>query len=155
MAKYKDVEMPGDLYYYNSDNHIWAKPEGENRVRCGIDQFGQKAAGTLAYVKVKPVGAKTIKGRALGSIEAGKYIGPVKSPVNGAVLEVNQKILDIPSLINSDSYGEGWMVVLEAPNRDEDLKDLIHGEEDVQAWLTADYKKYEEDGLFSEPEEEK
>lgn len=149
MAKYKDVEMPGDLYYYNSNNHIWLRIEEGNRARCGIDQFGQKAAGTVAYVKTKPVGGTVTKGRALGTIEAGKYIGPVKSPVNGTILEVNQAVVDTPSLINTDSYGKGWIVLIEADNLEEDIKDLIYGEENVQKWLEADYKKYEDEGLFS------
>lgn len=149
MAKYKDVEMPGDLYYYNSNNHVWLKREGENRVRCGIDQFGQKAAGTVAYVKVKPAGSDVTKGRAFGTIEAGKYIGPVKSPVHGKILEVNQAVLDTPSLINTSPYSDGWLVLIEASSPDEDIKDLIHGEEDVQKWLEADYKKYEDEGLFA------
>lgn len=149
MAKYKDVEMPDDLYYYNSDNHVWAKIE-EGKARCGIDQFGQKAAGTVAYVKVKPVGGQAIKGRTLGSIEAGKYIGPIKSPVNGTIIEVNQEAISTPSLINTDSYNQGWLVLIDASQLQEDIKDLIHGEEDVQKWLETDYKKYEEDGLFAE-----
>lgn len=152
MAKYKDVEMPSDLYYFNSDNHIWARLEEGNKVRCGIDQFGQKVAGTIAYVKTKPVGSKVIKGRALGSIEAGKYIGAVKSPVSGTILEVNQAVLNTPNLINTDSYGNGWVVLIEVDNLHEDIKDLIHGEENIQQWLETDYKKYEQEGLFADTE---
>jgi len=154
MAKYKDVEMPGDLYYFNSDNHVWLRIEGGNRVRCGIDQFGQKAAGTVAYVKIKPAGGTVTKGRALGTIEAGKYIGPVKSPVHGTILEVNQNVLSSPSLINTDSYGTGWLILIEASNLQKDIIDLKHGEEEVSAWLEADYKKYEAEGLFAEKEKE-
>jgi glycine cleavage system H protein len=150
MASYKDVELPGELYYYNSDNHVWAKIEGNNSLRCGIDQFGQKAAGTVAYVKTKPAGGKAIKGRPLGTIEAGKYIGPVRAPVNGTITKVNQDVLETPELINSDSYGNGWLVMIAADNLEEDLKDLIHGEEEVQKWLEADYKKYEEEGMFAD-----
>jgi glycine cleavage system H protein len=153
MAKYKDVEMPGDLYYFNTDNHVWAKIEGTNKIRCGIDQFGQKAAGTVAYIKTKPAGGQAIKGRPLGTIEAGKYIGPVRSPVNGTIVEVNQDVINTPELINTDSYGRGWVVIIEAQNLEEDLKDLIHGEEEVQKWLEADYQKYEEEGLFADKEE--
>jgi glycine cleavage system H protein len=150
MAKYKDVEMPGELYYYNTDNHIWAKVEGINEVRCGIDQFGQKAAGTVAYIKTKPAGGQAIKGRPLGTIEAGKYIGPVRSPVNGIITEVNQDVINTPDLINTDSYGEGWIVIIKTESLEEDLKDLIHGEEAVQSWLETDYQKYEEEGLFAD-----
>lgn len=155
MAKFKDVEMPGELYYFNTDNHVWGKIEGEKTIRCGIDQFGQKAAGTVAYIKIKPAGGTVSKGRALGTIEAGKYIGPVRSPVNGVITEVNQEVLDTPSLVNTDSYGKGWIVVLQADNLEEDIKDLIHGEDDVQKFLEADYKKYEEEGLFADKDEEK
>ncbi|MDP6180492.1 MAG: hypothetical protein QGG48_11420, partial [Desulfatiglandales bacterium] len=102
----------------------------------------------------KLVGGKAIKERTLGTIEAGKYIGPVRSPVNGTITEVNQEVLDTPSLINTDPYDKGWIVVIEADNLEEDLKDLIHGEEDVQKWLETDYQKYEEEGLFADKEEE-
>jgi glycine cleavage system H protein len=153
MAKFKDVEMPGELYYFNTDNHVWGKIEGEKTIRCGIDQFGQKAAGTVAYIKIKPAGGTVTKGRALGTIEAGKYIGPVRSPVNGVITEVNQEVLDTPSLVNTDSYDKGWIVVIEADNLQEDIKDLVHGEDDVQKFLEADYKKYEEEGLFADKEE--
>jgi glycine cleavage system H protein len=154
MAKFKDVEMPGDLYYFNTDNHIWAKIEEDNKVRCGIDQFGQKAAGTMAYVKFKPPGGKTIKGRPMGTVEAGKYIGPVRAPVNGTILEINQEVRDEPTLINTDSYGKGWIALIEPDNLEEDIKDLIHGEENVQAFLEADYKKYEDEGLFADKDED-
>lgn len=154
MAKYKDISMPGDLYYFNSDNHVWARIEEGNKVRCGIDQFGQKAAGTVAYVKIKPSGGTVTKGRALGTIEAGKYIGPVKSPFSGTILEVNQAVLDTPGLINTDPYGQGWLVLIESDSLQDDIKDLKHGEEQVQKWLEADYRKYEEEGLFADDKKE-
>ncbi|MEW6007391.1 MAG: glycine cleavage system protein H [bacterium] len=146
MAKYKEIELPGDLYY-DRENHIWAKLE-DGKIRCGVDQFGQKAAGSVAYLKIKPKGGNAIKLKPFGTLEAGKYIGPLKSPVGGTILEVNQNVLDNPSLVNTDPYG-AWMVLIEPSNLEEDLKDLVHGEENVQKWLEADYKKYEEEGLFA------
>jgi hypothetical protein len=56
---------------------------------------------------------------------------------------------------NTDSYGKGWIAIIEPDNLEEDFKDLIHGEENVQAFLEADYKKYEDEGLFADDEEEK
>lgn len=146
MAKYKEFELPDELYYDRKE-HIWARIE-EDRVRVGVDQFGQKAAGNIAYIKMKPAGAKVIKGRAFGSLEAGKYIGPTKAPVNGKIIEVNEAVLRTPGLINSDPYGEGWCAVIEPANLDEDIKDLVHGDE-VQVWLESEYKDYEEKGLFA------
>lgn len=108
----------------------------------------------MAYVKFKPPGGKTIKGRPMGTVEAGKYIGPVRAPVNGTILEINQEVRDDPTLINKDSYGKGWIALIEPDNLEEDFKDLIHGEENVQAFLEADYKKYEDEGLFADKEED-
>jgi glycine cleavage system H protein len=147
VAKYEEIELPDELYYDRKE-HIWVRVEGE-RVRVGIDAFGQKAAGTVAYVKIKPAGAKVIKGRAFGSLEAGKYIGPMKSPINGKIVEVNEALLKTPSLINTSPFEEGWCVVVEPTNLEDDLKTLVHGEE-VQSWLEAEYKEYKEKGLFAE-----
>lgn len=147
MARYEGFELPDDLYYDRKE-HIWLRIEGD-KVRVGIDQFGQKAAGTLAYIKMKPAGAKAVKGRAFGSLEAGKYIGPMKAPVNGKIVELNEAVIKTPNLINTDPFGEGWCAVIEPTNLDEDIKDLVHGDE-VQGWLESEYKEYKEKGLFAE-----
>jgi glycine cleavage system H protein len=147
LAKFEEIELPDELYYDRKE-HIWVRIEGD-KARVGIDQFGQKAAGTVAYVKIKPAGAKTIKGRAFGSIEAGKYIGPMKAPLNGKIIEVNEALLKRPGLINTDPFGEGWCALIEPTNLQEDIKDLVHGDE-VQSWLEAEYREYKEKGLFAE-----
>lgn len=147
MAKFEEFNLPDELYYDRKE-HIWTRIEGD-KVRVGVDQFGQKAAGNIAYIKIKPAGAKVIKGRAFGSLEAGKYIGPTKAPINGKIIEVNEAVIKNPSLINTDSFGEGWCVLIEPSNLEEDLKDLVHGEE-VQVWLESEYNEYKEKGLFAD-----
>ena len=147
MIKIDEFELLGDLHYDPKD-HLWAKIENGN-VRVGLDMFGQKAAGTAAYIKLLPPGREVKKGRAFGSLEAGKYIGPLKSPVNGKILEVNEKVLSNPTLVNTDPYGEGWFVVIEPSNLD-GLNDLIHGEENIRAWLEKEIREYKEKGLFPE-----
>lgn len=146
MAKAEEFYLPDDLYYDRKD-HLWAKIEN-GMVRVGLDQFGQKAAGTVAYLKLMPVGKVVAKGRAFGSLEAGKYIGPLKAPVAGKIAEVNQEVIANPLLVNTDYYGRGWFVVIEPSNLEPDLADLAHGPEQVQAWLDAEIKDYREKGLF-------
>lgn len=150
MARYEDVFLP-DEYYYDRKDHLWAKIE-EGLVRVGLDQFGQKAAGTAAYVKLLPVGRTVAKGRSFGSLEAGKYIGPLKAPVRGKIVEVNQEVIDNPRLVNTDPYGKGWFVIIEPDNLEEDIKDLVQGAAEIQAWLEQEYKEYTEKGLFAEEE---
>ncbi len=146
-----DVEgyyLPDDLYYDRKE-HIWAKPEGE-LVRVGLDEFGQKAAGTVAYLKILPVGRRAKKGKAFGSIEAGKYVGPLKAPVGGEIVEVNQNVLDTPKLVNDDPYGEAWFVMIRPSALDDDLADLASGAEEIKTWLEAEIKEYRDKGLLEE-----
>ena len=151
MAKYEDVFLP-DEFYYDHKDHLWAKIEG-GKVRVGLDMFGQKAAGTAAYVKLLPVGKPATKGRAFGSLEAGKYIGPLKAPVNGKIIEVNQEVIAEPRMVNTDPYGKGWFVVIEPSNLEKDLEDLVQGALHIQTWLEKEYKEYKEKGLFAEEEQ--
>ena len=145
MAQYKDIELPDDLYYDRKE-HIWVKFE-DGRVKVGMDKFAHKSAGNVGYIKLKPKG-KVIKGRALGSIEAGKYIGPLKSPVNGTIIEVNQEVISNPKIIDEDPH-TAWFMTIEPDDWKTDCSDLVHGD-DVQGWLEEEYKEYEEKGLFSE-----
>ena len=91
---------------------------------------------------------------AFGSLEAGKYIGPLKAPVNGKLIEQNQDVLDKPILVNEDSYGKGWFVIIEPSNLEEDVKDLAHGHDDITEWLTNEIKEYREQGLLDEEDED-
>jgi glycine cleavage system H protein len=152
MAKVEKYELPDDLYYDRKD-HLWARVE-DGVVRVGLDMFGQQAAGTVAYIKLLPVGRQARKGRAFGSLEAGKYIGPLKAPVNGKLIEQNQDVLDKPILVNEDSYGKGWFVIIEPSNLEEDVKDLAHGHDDITEWLTNEIKEYREQGLLDEEDED-
>lgn len=149
MAKADGYELPDDLLYDRKD-HLWARVESETRVRVGLDQFGQKAAGHVAYVKLLPVGRPVQKGRAFGSLEAGKYIGPLRAPVTGTLLEVNGSVLKTPSLVNTDPYGEGWFVVIQPSNLETDVADLVRGAEAIQAWLEAELAEYRAKGLIKE-----
>ncbi|MEK7848614.1 MAG: glycine cleavage system protein H [Chloroflexota bacterium] len=150
MAQVKEFYLPDDLYYDRKE-HLWARLE-EGRVRVGLDAFGACAAGTIAYIKLMPVGREVKKGRALGSIEAGKYVGPLKAPVGGRILEVNQNVLDSPRLVNQDHYEQGWLVTLEPASLEADKADLAHGEA-VLPWLQQEVAEYESKGMIKKEEE--
>lgn len=149
MAEFKGIMLPDDLSY-DPKEHSWARVDG-NRVQVGLDAFGLKATGgNTQYVKLKPAGAKAVRGKPFGSIEAGKYIGPLRAPVNGQIAETNQKVLDNPELVNTDCYGDGFFIVIEASNLEEDLKELVSGAENIQKWLEEQYAEYEAKGVFEE-----
>ena len=72
----------------------------------------------------------------------------------GITLEINQKALDTPRIVNEDPYGEGWFIVLDPSNLEGDLSDLVHGEEGVLDWLESEIAYYKEQGLLKDEEED-
>jgi glycine cleavage system H protein len=152
MVRANGYELPGE-YYYDRKDHLWVRIEGDN-VRIGLDMLGQKSAGDVKHLRFKPVGTVVAKKRMFGSIEAGKYVGPLRAPVGGTILEFNQKALETPGIVNEDSYGEGWFVVLAPSDLEGDLADLVHGDQEVSDWLEKEIAYYKEQGLLTDDHEE-
>jgi glycine cleavage system H protein len=87
--KIEPFEFPDELYY--TPEHIWARAEGD-LVTIGLSQFGQELAGRIAYVEVPRTGRAVVKGEPFMSMESGKWVGRVKSPVSGTVVEANEEL---------------------------------------------------------------
>ncbi len=101
------MNIPENLKY--TDNHEWIRIEGEEAF-VGITDFAQGELGDIVFVEVETVGEEIEKGEAFGTIEAVKTVSDMYMPVSGEVLEFNTKLEDTPELINSDPYGEGWII---------------------------------------------
>ncbi|MHA1839854.1 MAG: glycine cleavage system protein GcvH [Candidatus Ranarchaeia archaeon] len=138
MVKVDKYDQPDELYYHK--DHSWMKVEGD-KVRVGIDDFGQQAAGKILFVRLRAPGKEVKQGKSIGSIESGKWVGSIKSPVNGTIVEINEKLKNNPSLLNSSPYDEGWMVVIEPSNLDQDLKELISGPDQIKTWIESEIKE--------------
>jgi glycine cleavage system H protein len=115
------MEFPEDLKY--SKEHEWARQEGK-AVRVGITDFAQDALGDVVYVDVPEVGTQVTAGRPFGEVESTKSVSDVYAPVSGTVLERNESLGDTPELVNSDPYGDGWMVLI-APSDATELEGLL------------------------------
>jgi glycine cleavage system H protein len=141
MVKIDDNEFPEDLYYHR--DHMWVKVEGEN-VRLGYNDWAQEAAGKLVNLNTRKVGRSVKSGKTLGTVESGKWVGPLKSPVAGEIVEVNQEVLKSPSLINEDPYGVGWVAVISASDLEADIAELIPGSDKdaLEAWLAEEKAKH-------------
>lgn len=90
-------------------NHEWLKVEGEDAY-VGISDFAQSQLGDVVFVDVDTEGETIDAGETFGSIEAVKTVADVFMPVKGEILEINEKLEDTPELINTDPYGDGWIV---------------------------------------------
>ena len=131
-------QIPEDLHY--EKNHYWVRTEGDILI-MGMDDFAQKMAGDIVFVKIPFVGKKLQTGKKFAQVESGKWLGKVYAPVNGELIAVNEELEDNPGLINDDCYGKGWMFKIK-PDDMSELEQLIHGSEAVEKWLRSDIEKY-------------
>jgi glycine cleavage system H protein len=102
--------VPDDLTY--TAEHEWARSEPDGSVRLGITDFAQDALGDVVFVSLPDVGAQVSKGQSLGEIESTKSVSEIYAPFDGEVVERNEELDARPDLLNSDPYGEGWVVTI-------------------------------------------
>jgi len=130
-----------DLYYAPFDTaHTWAKAEADGKVKVGVDDFAQKQAGDILFVRLYPVGKEVKQGARFGTMETAKWVGPLISPVSGTISAVNEELQKTPKLINEEPYGKGWMVVVTPTNFDEDSARLVQGDK-ATAWLKKEIEE--------------
>lgn len=101
-----------------SEDHEWIKVEGST-VTIGISDFAQSELGDIVFVDVESDLESVTAAEVFGAIEAVKTVSDLLSPCSGKVIEVNAKLEDEPQLLNTDPYGEGWILKVELSNSDE------------------------------------
>jgi glycine cleavage system H protein len=101
------MNFPDNLKY--TAEHEWIRVEG-NEAIVGISEFAQSELGDIVFVDIHTVGQSVAKDGIFGSVEAVKTVSDLFLPVTGTILEVNPALNNAPELVNSDPYGEGWMV---------------------------------------------
>ena len=101
------MEFPQELKY--TKDHEWLRIEGDNAY-VGVTEFAQEELGDIVFVDVDTQGEELEKEEVFGSVEAVKTVSDLFMPINGEVLAFNEKLEDEPELINSEPYGEGWII---------------------------------------------
>ncbi|RYG22068.1 MAG: glycine cleavage system protein GcvH [Chitinophagaceae bacterium] len=101
------MNFPSELKY--TKDHEWVKVEG-NEATIGITDFAQRELGDIVYIDINSVGSEVAKEEVFGTVEAVKTVSDLFMPLTATVTEINPALNDNPELVNSDPYGEGWMV---------------------------------------------
>ena len=110
------MNIPENLKY--TKDHEWVKIEG-NTAYIGVTDFAQKELGDVVYVEIETEGDSLGKEEVFGTVEAVKTVADLFMPVSGKVLEANSALQDTPEVVNSDPYGEGWMIKVEMEDQSE------------------------------------
>ena len=129
--------FPTELYYH--PDHTWAKLEGD-RVRVGITPYAVQLAGEISALTLRPIGKEVMIGGTIATLESNKWVGPLKCPVSGKIVESNLELEKNLGKLLEDSYGEGWISILEPIDLEEDLGQLIYGEVAVRDWILLEMK---------------
>jgi glycine cleavage system H protein len=107
------MTFPENVKY--TKEHEWVRAEGDEAV-VGITEFAQRELGDIVYVEIETVGKELESGAVFGTVEAVKTVSDLFLPLSGAIIEVNGKLNATPELVNTDPYGEGWMVRMKIQN---------------------------------------
>ena len=134
MAEINGCNIPEDLYYLAGDKLVWARFEADGTVTAGVPDPGQAIAGKVVAVTAKKLGRTIERGKSMGTLESGKWVGPIPAPVSGEIIAINEAVTANPTLVNNDPYGEGWIVKLQPSNLEGEKADLVTGQAAVDAF---------------------
>ncbi len=102
------AEIREDLKY--SKEHEWAQLLENGNVRIGITDYAQNSLGDIVYIDIPEAGTDVEQHDTFGTIESVKAVSDLYSPMDGEIISVNEKVVDEPALVNSDPYGDGWLI---------------------------------------------
>ncbi len=115
------MNIPENLKY--TKDHEWIRIEGDTAF-VGVTDYAQEQLGDIVFIEIEVEGESLDAEEVFGTIEAVKTVSDMFMPVSGEVIEVNPVLEDTPELVNSDPYGEGWMIKIKMRNADE-VNDLM------------------------------
>ena len=105
--------IPADLRYHQE--HEWTRVNG-TQATLGISHFAQDALGDIVFIDLPKVGSTVKAGQQIGEVESTKTTSTIYTPISGTIVKVNAELKDHPEVVNSDPYGQGWMVVIDLSN---------------------------------------
>ena len=119
------MSSQNELIY--TEDHEWVKVDGDIAT-IGITDHAQSELGDIIFIEFPKINDQVKKTEPFGTIEAVKTVADLFAPLSGKILEINKALEDSPELVNSDAYGEGWIVKVSVDNLDQ-LSDLLSSED--------------------------
>jgi glycine cleavage system H protein len=133
MTTINGCNIPEDLYYF-PEKHVWVRPEDGGLLTIGMSDVAQHLAGNILTLTTKKVGRNIPKGQSVATIESAKWVGPVPAPVSGEIVDVNEEARKNPKLLNSDPYGQGWIIKLKPAEWEGEKAALASGPAGIETY---------------------
>jgi glycine cleavage system H protein len=133
MALVRGCYFPDDLYY-NVDDNVWARREPDGDVIIGMTTYGCALSGEIVAWTAKKAGRAIDQNKSTGTVESGKWVGPVKAPVSGEIIAVNEAAVVAPHTINTDPYGAGWLIRMKPSDWAGESGSLLRGQTAAEAF---------------------
>ena len=122
MVEVDGNEVPEGLYYHKE--YLWARIEN-GKARIGMTTFAQKQLREIVYVELPNTGDSITQNESFGTVESVKAVSDLVAPISGTIEETNEELESKPELLNEDSYGKGWILLVTPTNLDNDLKAIM------------------------------
>ena len=126
MTTVRGFDFPDELFYM-VEHDIWARPDADGVLTVGLTTLGCRVSGEFIEFMPKPVGTEVERDRALAVLEMSKTIRSARAPASGTIVAINDRVRQQLSLLNSDPYGDGWLVKLKPANWAQDIGNLVSG----------------------------
>lgn len=139
----KEYDFNNEFLY--DVEHNWVTKD-EDIVTVGVTDFFQKMADEIIFIEIPLVGRTVEKGKPYSSIESGKWVGRLKAPLSGEIVEVNSELADFPYLLNENPYDDGWVIKLKPSDKDE-YNQLYNLRDVEQAKSYADFIEAEDEKI--------
>lgn len=133
MGAVRGCDIPEDLYY-NVENNVWARLEGDGSITIGMTSFACSLAGQIVSYTPKKVGKDVKQDKSCATVESGKWVGPVKAPVAGEVTAINDAVSANSGLINESPYTDGWLVKMQPSDWAGESSGLVTGADALAAF---------------------
>lgn len=129
----RNCALPRDLYYKIKE-HLWARVNDDGTVTLGLTDAAQTIAGAILYLNPRAIGRAYKRGATVATIESGKWIGALYTPIAGTLLEINPAAVADAGLINRSPYGRGWIARMQPEQLTDDLNLLLTGDAAAPAY---------------------
>jgi len=131
-------------FHYARDD-LWVNVE-RGQAKVGMSDYLQKTSGDVAFIELTKAGSTAERGKTLGTMESAKATVELLSPISGRIEETNDALVSRPELVNSDPYGEGWLVTISPSNLEDDLQALLSADDYYQLMLEKLKREHEKLG---------